>query len=195
MPDARLPPDWERDRAYLLLLGNAQLDPRLRAKLGASDVVQETLLEAHRDAATFRGTTAAQRYAWLRQILARNLANASRDHTRPQARRGSRAAAGNLALRSRRRAGRGGRAQRTVGPPRRCSAALPEDRRLGRGTAATARLDAGRHRPRTRPDEAGHGQPDLPRAGATATCAERDDLTTEHTKPDEERTENTMIEP
>src|SRR5262245_20873756 len=82
MADARAEPDWERDRDYLLLIASARLDPRLRAKVGASDIVQQTLLEAHRDAAAFRGTTDAQRYAWIRQILARNMANALRDHTR-----------------------------------------------------------------------------------------------------------------
>lgn len=82
MADARPSPEWDRYRDYLLLIARAQLDQRLRTKLEASDVVQETLLEAHRDAASFRGETDAQRYAWLRQILARNLANATRDHRR-----------------------------------------------------------------------------------------------------------------
>jgi RNA polymerase sigma-70 factor (ECF subfamily) len=69
----------ERFRSYLLLLARVRLDPLVRAKVGASDVVQQTLLEAHRDRARFRGRTAAELAAWLRQILARNLANALRD--------------------------------------------------------------------------------------------------------------------
>lgn len=60
----------------------AQLAPRLRGKLDESDVVQETLLEAHRDRAAFRGHLPAQQAAWLRRILARNLANAARDYGR-----------------------------------------------------------------------------------------------------------------
>jgi RNA polymerase sigma-70 factor (ECF subfamily) len=69
----------ERFRSYLLLLARVRLDPMVRAKVGASDVVQQTLLEAHRDLAQFRGRTVGEQAAWLRQILARNLANVVRD--------------------------------------------------------------------------------------------------------------------
>ncbi len=69
----------ERFRSYLLLLARVRLDPLVRAKVGASDVVQQTLFEAHRDRAQFRGRTVAEQAAWLRQILARNLANVVRD--------------------------------------------------------------------------------------------------------------------
>jgi RNA polymerase sigma-70 factor, ECF subfamily len=65
-------------RDYLCVLAQAQISPRLQAKLDASDLVQQTLLEAHRDLNQFRGTTRGEMAAWLRQILARNLANAVR---------------------------------------------------------------------------------------------------------------------
>lgn len=65
---------------YLHLLAEAQLDRRLRARFSPSDLVQETLLEAHRDFPQFRGSTEAEFLAWLRQILVHNLIVAVRRH-------------------------------------------------------------------------------------------------------------------
>jgi RNA polymerase sigma-70 factor (ECF subfamily) len=74
--------DLERFRSYLVLLAQLKLDRKLRGKLDASDVVQQTMLEAHQAVESFRGDDLAAQAAWLRQILARNLANAVRDLTR-----------------------------------------------------------------------------------------------------------------
>jgi RNA polymerase sigma-70 factor (ECF subfamily) len=69
----------ERFRDYLRLLARLQIDARYRGKLDPSDLVQQTLLKAHQARGQFRGQTAAEQAAWLRQILARTLANAMRD--------------------------------------------------------------------------------------------------------------------
>jgi RNA polymerase sigma-70 factor, ECF subfamily len=68
----------EANRAYLLLVANRELAPGLRAKGGASDLVQETFLEAQRDFAQFHGGSADELRAWLRQLLLHNVATFGR---------------------------------------------------------------------------------------------------------------------
>jgi RNA polymerase sigma-70 factor (ECF subfamily) len=68
----------EACRGYLLLIAQREIEPDLRAKGGASDLVQQTFLEAQRDFADFMGTTEAELLGWLRQILANHLAGAVR---------------------------------------------------------------------------------------------------------------------
>jgi RNA polymerase sigma-70 factor, ECF subfamily len=70
----------ETFRAYLLLVADRELDPDLRAKGGASDLVQETFLEAQRDFARFHGTSVEELRAWLRRLLLNNVANFTRQY-------------------------------------------------------------------------------------------------------------------
>jgi RNA polymerase sigma-70 factor, ECF subfamily len=65
---------------YLLMIANDVIGPELQAKLGASDLVQDTFLEAQRHMAAFRGRTKAELRVWLRTILERRLANIRRSY-------------------------------------------------------------------------------------------------------------------
>lgn len=68
----------EHYRDYLHLLARLHLDPRLKGKLDASDIVQQTLLKAHAKLDQFRGHSEEELLGWLRQILANDLAGAVR---------------------------------------------------------------------------------------------------------------------
>lgn len=72
-PDQRLGRLLELYRNYLRLLAESQLDRKLRARLSPSDLVQETMMEAHRDFSQFRGATESEFLCWLRQILVNNM--------------------------------------------------------------------------------------------------------------------------
>ena len=63
---------------YLTLLARVQIGRRLQGKVDADDLVQDTFMDAHRQIAAFRGTTEAEFIAWLRRILAGQLAQTIR---------------------------------------------------------------------------------------------------------------------
>ncbi len=71
---------------YLRALAHNQLDRRLRQRVSPSDLVQETLLEAHRDFKNFRGRTTAELIGWLRRILIHNLITISEQNLRAEKR-------------------------------------------------------------------------------------------------------------
>jgi RNA polymerase sigma-70 factor (ECF subfamily) len=80
MADLALP--LENHRAYLALLARARLGGVLRGRIDASELVQQALLVAHREADQFRGSGSGELAAWLGRILDRQLLNLLRDHQR-----------------------------------------------------------------------------------------------------------------
>ncbi len=90
-PDARR---LERYRVYLGLLARLQLGASPTGRVDPSDLVQQTLLEAYEKRDQFRGETSGEQAAWLRMILARNVADMLRAQGRLKARRGPGAVAG-----------------------------------------------------------------------------------------------------
>lgn len=84
--EAALGPLLETYRNYLRLLARLEIGKRLQGKLDASDLVQETFLEANRNFDKFRGHDEPQFAYWLRQILAAKVANLVRHYFGTQAR-------------------------------------------------------------------------------------------------------------
>ena len=76
----------QRYADWLRLLARLQIDRGLQAKLDASDVAQQALLEACQALPNFRGSTEAELIAWLRSILAGVLGDAFRRYHATQAR-------------------------------------------------------------------------------------------------------------
>ena len=67
-------------RNYLMLLAATQIGKRLQPRVSPSDIVQETMLKAHRHFAQFQGHSERELLAWLRQILVNNLARFVEQH-------------------------------------------------------------------------------------------------------------------
>jgi RNA polymerase sigma-70 factor (ECF subfamily) len=65
-------------RPLLLMLAGDQLDPALRPKVGASDLVQQTYLDAWSGFEDFHGHTAGEFRHWLTQIIRYNACDACR---------------------------------------------------------------------------------------------------------------------
>lgn len=84
--DADLGSLLEQYRNYLRLLARVEIGRRLQGKLDASDLVQETFTEAHRNFGLFRGADERQLVSWLRQILAAKVANLVRHYFGTQGR-------------------------------------------------------------------------------------------------------------
>jgi RNA polymerase sigma-70 factor (ECF subfamily) len=70
----------EAQRAALHRLAERQLGGRVAVRVDASDVIQQTFLEAHRSFEQFDGRGARELVAWLQGILGHKVAGAVRDH-------------------------------------------------------------------------------------------------------------------
>lgn len=78
-------PDLEAFRPYLTVLARGQIPTSMQARLDASDIVQDTLLEAHRKREQYQGGDDPRQLAcWLRQVLSYNLIDALRTQHRDQ---------------------------------------------------------------------------------------------------------------
>lgn len=86
---------FETCRNYLLLVANRELDTELRAKLGPSDLVQETFVRAQQHFGRFEGKSEAELRAWLTQILVNRCHDARRAFCQAAKRRGERALGAN----------------------------------------------------------------------------------------------------
>jgi len=81
LEQARSGDDSARDRLFLVcrnyvaIAARAEMASWLKSKVDASDLVQQTMLEAHRGLANFRGTTEAEWLGWLKRILVHNAAD------------------------------------------------------------------------------------------------------------------------
>jgi RNA polymerase sigma-70 factor, ECF subfamily len=80
------PTQLNQYRDWLRLLARLQIDARFQGKFDASDIVQQTLLEACRDLPKFRGQSEGELLAWLRGILAHVIGHQVRHYRGAQSR-------------------------------------------------------------------------------------------------------------
>jgi RNA polymerase sigma-70 factor (ECF subfamily) len=66
---------FELCRSYLSFAARSKVETWLRRKVDASDLIQETMLEACRDFDRFEGKTEQEWLAWLKKILSHNAAD------------------------------------------------------------------------------------------------------------------------
>lgn len=77
---------YEHHGQYLLLIASQHLGEDLQSKFGASDLVQQSLLEAHASRDQFRGQSEQHLRAWLTQIVRRNAIDQARRYRATQLR-------------------------------------------------------------------------------------------------------------
>jgi RNA polymerase sigma-70 factor (ECF subfamily) len=67
-------------KEYLNLLADEELGSAIKVKASASDLVQDSFLEAKRDFGQFTGRSTEEFQAWLRRLLLNNVANVIRSY-------------------------------------------------------------------------------------------------------------------
>jgi RNA polymerase sigma-70 factor (ECF subfamily) len=67
-------------RSYVHVIAEAQAASWLQARVDASDLVQQSMLDAYRGFDQFEGATSQEWLAWLRRIVAHNAADCVRHH-------------------------------------------------------------------------------------------------------------------
>ncbi|MDX1962126.1 MAG: sigma-70 family RNA polymerase sigma factor [Pirellulales bacterium] len=72
---------FDQIKNYLWLIANHEIPPELNAKVAPSDLVQDTLIEAHVDFSDFQGSEPGELLSWLKKILLHNAQNARRRYT------------------------------------------------------------------------------------------------------------------
>lgn len=72
---------FQRYRPYLRMLCAAQMPPLCQQREDASDIVQQTLIDATRGLPGFEGATEAEFDAWMSRLLERNILQSVRRHT------------------------------------------------------------------------------------------------------------------
>ena len=64
---------WSRMRPWMMVLADQALPDFMRHRVDASDIVQQAMTEAWNSRENYRGTTTAERMAWLKVILKRSI--------------------------------------------------------------------------------------------------------------------------
>ena len=69
-----------QSRSYLHVLADARMEPWMRAKFDSSDLIQQTMVEAHEGLERFDGDGEAAWKAWLKKMLQHNVVDAARHY-------------------------------------------------------------------------------------------------------------------
>lgn len=63
---------FEKCRAYVGFMARSQMETWMNAKIDASDLIQQTMMDAHQGFDQFRGKSEAEWIGWLKKILQHN---------------------------------------------------------------------------------------------------------------------------